>query len=107
MPMINVEYNTEQVPDNDIEVLSEGIREIVSFVTGIEDVFVYANSAKIRIKTAPIEIFVSMSASKIDNLELLFSSIETKLKEWKSEQSFPHPINLTVIPMNWKFTTGI
>ncbi len=105
--MINVEYNTEQVPDVDAEAISEGIREIVSSITKIEDVFVYANSSKIRIKTAPIEIFISMSAGKIDNLELLFNEIETKLKEWKSEHSFPHPINLTVIPMNWKFTTGI
>ena len=107
MPMINVEYNADQVPDSDIEILSAGIRDIVSFVTGIEDVFVYGNSARIKVKIAPIEIFVSMSASKVDNLDELFLKIETKLKEWKTEKNFPYPINLTVIPMNWKFSTGI
>jgi hypothetical protein len=107
MPMINVEYNTEQVPDNDIEILSEGIRDIVSHATDIEDVFVYGNSAKIKVQTAPIEIFIRMSAQKIDNIDVLFSKIEIKLKEWKTETKFPHPINLTLIPMNWKIAIGI
>ena len=107
MPMINVEYNTDQVPDKDIQMLCEAIREIVSFATGIEDVFVYGNSARIKVQIAPIEIFVSMSASKIDNLDELFSKIETSIKTWKAKTQFLYPINLTVIPMNWKFTTGI
>jgi hypothetical protein len=70
-------------------------------------VFVYANKAQIKVKIAPIEIFVEMSAHKITDLDELFSEIKSNLSEWKKTNNFSHPINLTLIPMNWKIEIGI
>lgn len=107
MPLINLEYDNNKVSDSEVEILSQAIRDIVSEVTTIEDVFVYANTAKIKVQVAPIEIFVQMTASKIKDETALVEEIKSKLKEWKSQHNFDHPINLTLIPMNWKVEIGI
>ena len=73
----------------------------------IEDVFVYANSAHIKLKIAPIEIFVSVSAHKIKDIDALLEDFKNQLSEWKSANTFPYPINLTISPMQWKFEIGI
>ncbi len=107
MPLINIKYDDAKVSDTEIKILSESIQKIVSGVTGIEDVFVYGDSAKIKVNIAPIEIFIEMSAEKIIDQDKLLSQIVTKITEWKAENKFPHQINLTLIPMNWKIKIGI
>jgi len=107
MPMINIEYDDSKVSDSDIQKLSEEIQRIVSETTGIEDVFVYSNSSHIKIKIAPIEIWVRMTAGKIKDLDELVEQVKGKLSEWKKGSNFPHPMNLTIIPMNWKVEVGI
>ena len=102
MPLIKLEYDDAKVPDKDIEELSKAVRDIVSETTGIADVFVYANSAKIKVQIAPIEIFVEISAPKIKDADALIGEIKKKLSSWKAANSFGYPINLTLIPMNWK-----
>jgi hypothetical protein len=107
MPMITIKFDSKKVTDDEVVALSSAIQKIVSNTTGIQDVFVYADSPKISTAISPIEIFVEMSASKIENLEELFASVKEKLKEWKNENDFQIPINLTIIPMNWKFEVNI
>lgn len=107
MPLINLEYDNNEVSDVDAQVLSQAIRGIVSEITAIEDVFVYANTAKIKVQIAPIEIFIRMTAGKIVDEDVLMKEIKTKLQEWKAQVNFTHPINLTLIPMNWKVEIGI
>ena len=107
MPMINIKYDDKKVTDENVVDLSNAIIKIVSESTGIADVFVYADSPKIKIGIAPIEIFVEMSASKIEDKEKLFSEIKDKLSNWKKDNNFETPINLTLIPMDWKFDVNI
>lgn len=102
MPMINIEFDQNKVSDQDVKFLSEAVQKIVSETTEIEDVFVYANASRITYKIAPIEIWVRMSAWKIKSLDELTEIVKTKLSSWKKENNFKHPINLTLIPMNWK-----
>ena len=105
--MIKIEYDDAKVSDKEVASLSEAIQNIVSSVTQIEDVFVYANSARIKVKIAPIEVFVQMSAHKIVDVDKLTNKIKTHLSEWKSKNNFQYSINLTLIPMNWKIEIGI
>ena len=107
MPMIKIQYDNEKVDKDDALQVSKAIQQIVSEVTGIEDVFVYTNSAEINVKVAPIEIFVEMSAHKIENEGKLIADIKSELSKWKKENNFPHPINLSLIPMNWKIEIEI
>ena len=107
MPMIKIEYDDTKVSDKEIASLSESIQKIVSSVTQIEDVFVYANSARIKVKIAPIEVFVQMTASKIKDKDGLIGEIKSKLSDWKKVSNFQHPINLTLIPMDWNVEIGI
>jgi len=107
MPLINIEFDDAEVSDDDIQSLSEAAQKIVSEATKIEDVFVYANSAKIKVKVAPVEIFVKMTAGKIDNVDELTSDIKLRLSKWKRDHGFSHPINLTLIPMQWKVEVDI
>lgn len=102
MPIIEIEFDDTKVSDDAAKNLSQAAQRIVSEVTGIEDVFVYGNSARIKLQVAPIEIFVKMSAPKIQNLDSLTGDIRSRLVEWKAEDGFEFPINLTVIPMVWK-----
>lgn len=105
--MIDIKYDDAKVKDEEIIILSRAIQEIVSGVTHIEDVFVYADSPRIKIKIAPIEVFIQMSAYKIADVDKLIQEIKLRLSEWKSKSGFPHLINLTLIPMNWKIEIGI
>ena len=107
MPLIRIDYDNEKVSRSDAAALSEAVQKIVSEVTGIEDVFVYANSAQIKVKIAPIEIFIEMSALKIKDQDALVENIKSRLSEWKQKSKFQHPINLTFIPMQWKVEIGI
>ena len=107
MPLIRLEYDDQKVQEADIQKLSEAVRDTVSEVTGIADVFVYANSAKIKVQIAPVEIFVEMSDHKIKDEDALIAKIKEKLSAWKKETNFPAPINLTLIPMHWKVEIDI
>lgn len=107
MPAIYIEYDNQKVTDADAQALSEAIQKIVSEITSIDDVFVYANSAQIKIGVAPIEIFIKMTANKIADTNKLIADIKLRLIEWKGAIQFIHPINLTLIPMQWKIELGI
>ena len=107
MPIIRIDYDNEQIGNEDIIRVSHSIRDIVADVTKIEDVFVYGNSSEIKIKVAPVEIFVEMSAYKIENLEELTAKIVARLSEWKKENNFTIPLNFTLIPMPWKVEVEI
>ncbi len=107
MPVIRIDYDDEKLGKGEIFNLSEAVQKIVSETTSIEDVFVYANSSQIKIKIAPVEIFIQMSAHKIKDVDKLVKEIKSKLSEWKKKSSFNYLINLTLIPMDWKIEIGI
>lgn len=107
MPVIRMEYDDAVVDDKSVLDLSNAIQKIVSDVTKIEDVFVYANSSHIKVKIAPIEIWVQISAHKAPDVEKTLSELKDALTAWKSESGFKHPINLTLTPELWKFEIGI
>ena len=107
MPVIHLEYDENKLSDKEAEAVSVAVRDIVSRVTKIEDVFVYANTARIKVQVAPIEFFVQMSASKITDLDALVLEIKTEIQDWKMKNNFTMPINLSFIPMNWKIEIGI
>ena len=107
MPMIKIEFDDSKLGDDEVKRISEATQKIVSESTGIEDVFVYANSARVKVQVAPIEVFVEMSDNKIDNLDELTSKIKDGISEWKKENNFSQPVNLTVIPVRWKVEVNI
>lgn len=107
MPMINIKFDDREVKDDKITELSNAIIKIVQDSTGIPEVFVYADSPRIKIGVAPIEIFVEMSASKVSDKDKLFGEIRSKLTEWKKSHNFEYPITITLTPIDWKFEVGI
>ena len=107
MPVINIEYDDSKLKEKEVLSISEAIQKIVSEATHIEDVFVYANTSKIKIKIAPIEIFIQMSAHKIKNRGELVQEIKSKLRAWKGKTSFKHKINFTFIPMDWNIEIDV
>lgn len=107
MPTIRIEYDNGKLEKEQVVKLSEAVRGIVMEETGIEDTFVYANSAEIKLAVAPVEVYVQLSAQKIKDVDNLFQRIKVRLSQWRKESSFPQPINLTLIPMQWKFEVGI
>ena len=107
MPIIRMDFDGDRVSEKEALDISNAVRDIVSRITSIEDVFVYANSSQIKIKIAPIEVFVEMSAHKIADPDKLIGDIKSEVAKWKKGSGFPHPINLTLIPMQWKIEIGI
>ncbi len=99
MPVIRIDYDNEKINDKDVLALSNAVQKIVSETTKIEDVFVYADSSHIKVKVAPIEIFVQMSAHKVKDVDVLVNEIKLRLSNWKQEAEFQYLINLTFIPM--------
>lgn len=107
MPTIRIDFDNGKVTDHDIIALWKAIQQIMRDITSIDDVFVYANSSQIKIDIAPIEVFVQLSASLVPDKSEMVSHISSKLKTWKQESWFEHTINLTLIPMDWKFEIWI
>jgi hypothetical protein len=107
MPVITIEYDDQVVSDEDMREFCNAIQHIIASTTAIEDVSVYAHSARIKVKCAPIEVFVRISAHKCPDIDGWMVEVKKRILLWKSEQKYQYPINLTLIPMNWKFEVGI
>ena|SRR3989338_8826294 len=107
MPTIRIDYDDNELNDKDVLDLSNATQKIVQKITGIKDTFVYANSSHIKVNIAPIEVCVQLSASKIEDVDKLFNKIKKQLSDWKKYAKFKHPINLTLMPMQWKFDIDI
>jgi hypothetical protein len=102
-----MEFDDSKVSDAEAAQLAEAARLIIMEATGIQDVFVYGNSARIKVAIAPIEIFMRLTDHKIADEKALFDEIKSKLHDWKAEVNFPHPINFTLIPMHWQFAVDL
>jgi 2C-methyl-D-erythritol 2,4-cyclodiphosphate synthase len=107
MPIIRIEYDDATLSHNDADTLSHALCAIITEVTGIKDVFVYCNTAQIKVQIAPIEVWVEMSAEKIQDTDALKNQMVNEVKKWKESSGFAHPINFTLIPMHWKVEIGI
>ncbi len=107
MPMINIKFDDQKVEDKEIVALSNAVIKIVQHATGISEVFVYADSPRIKIGVAPVEIFVEMSASKVNDREKLFEAIKEPLSKWRKDNNFRHPITITLTPVDWRFEVDI
>ncbi len=107
MPTIRIDYDDSKLKDEEVLFLSNAVQKIVSDITGIEDTFVYASSPHIKVKVAPIEIYVQISSSKIPDKDVLFDNIKNQISDWKKINQFSFPINLTLMPMDWKFGIDI
>ena len=107
MPVIRVDFDDKKLKNEEVLALSNALQKIVSEVTEIEDVFVYANSSQITVKIAPIEVFIQMSTHKIKDLDALVAELKNRITLWKAESGFSHLINMSFIPMPWKIEVGI
>ena len=107
MPVIRLEYDDAVVSESEAQTICEATQKVVVDATGIEEVFVYGNTSHIKVQVAPIEIWVEMSDHKVADADALAKSIREGLSAWKKETNFPHLINLTLIPVQWKLELDI
>lgn len=107
MPVVDIEFDGDKVSAEEIQLLCNGAHEVVSKITEIEDVPVYAQSAVFKAEIAPIEIFIRLSAHKIKDVDALTADLKAGFVSWKHENNFKYPINMTLIPMNWKIEIDI
>ena len=107
MPVIRIDFDNQKVSEDEVRALSNAMQKIVSEITHIEDVFVYANNSQIKVKVAPIEIFIQLSSHKIEDTDALVAEMKSQLSNWEKENNFEHSINMTFIPMDWKIEIGI
>jgi len=110
MPVIRIEFDDAKVDKADVAALAEAVHGIfmeAAELNDISDVVVYANTAQIKFKVHPIEIWVQVSAHKIKDLDALMAEAKSRLAEWKEAQNFTIPITLSINPENWKIETGI
>ena len=102
-----MDFDNTQMSEQDARALGEAVQKIVAQATGIEDTFVYANSSQIKIKVAPVELFIQLSKKYIPDQAKLVNQIKQGLTDWKKTSGFKYPINLSFIPMEWQIEVGI
>jgi hypothetical protein len=109
MPVIRVEYDPDKITTEQITRLATDVVEFTKEITGIPEVFAWVNAAQIRIGIDPVEIMIEISAHKVPDGDAtkLSKPIAAKLKQWKADNNFTLPINLTIIPMQWQLEIGI
>lgn len=107
MPVVTVEYDKTKISDEQMKRFVVDLYDIVSEATEIKEVPVYARAAEITYKIYPLEIFIQISAHKVDDREALTGKIKDALSSWRKENSFDHLINLTLMPMDWNLAIDI
>lgn len=105
--IIRIEYDNKTIAEEDAERLSIAIQQIVADASDIKGIFVYANSAHIKVNVAPIEIFIEVNGGKVANGSELADKIAGKITMWKQDAHFTYPINLTVTPATWHLRLGL
>ncbi len=107
MPVVRIDFDNQKITEGEVKALVEALQKIVLEATKTDDVPVYANHSEVSVQIHPIEIFVQMSAYKIQDLDALVADIKSRLSAWKAESGFKHLINFSFIPMEWKIEIGI
>ncbi|MGH7195819.1 MAG: hypothetical protein ACREGA_03510 [Candidatus Saccharimonadales bacterium] len=109
MPIIRVEYDPDKVTAEKITQLAKDVVEFTKEVTGIPEVYAWVNASQIRINIDPVDIFVELSDHKVPegDASKLSKPIASKIKQWKTENNFTQPINLTITPVKWQLEIGI
>jgi len=107
VPVVKVEYDDNVVSKSDADAVCEAIRQIVQDITHISTVYVYGNTAQIKVNPAPVKIWIEMSAHKIKNPEDLAQRVRDALTAWKASAGFDHLINLMLVPMEWQLERDI
>jgi hypothetical protein len=104
--MVTIRY-VNGVSDEEAATLGHVVQAILVKAMEEKDVFVYADKALIAVGADPIEVFVQVNAHKVSDPAALMNDILESLIDWKKQSSFPHSINLNVIPVEWHAKFGI
>lgn len=109
MPVIRIEYDSDKITAEQITRLATDVVEFTKKVTGIAEVYAWVNASQIRINIDPVDIFVEISAHKVPGSDPknLSQPIAAKIRQWKQDNAFDYPINLTVTPVPWALEIGI
>jgi hypothetical protein len=109
MPIIRIEYDPDKVTAEQATRLATDVVEFTKEVTGIPEVYAWANASQIRIGIDPVDIIIELSATKVPDGDAgkLSKPIAAKIKQWKTDHDFSQPINLTIVPVNWQLEIGI
>ncbi len=104
--LITIQYDAKIVTDQEADMLCRGIQEVTKQVMSQKDVFVYANKP-IFILADPLEVFIQVNKTQIEDPIQLTEDIATHLSIWKGENNFKQPININIHPVEWHHKIGI
>ena len=105
--MINLYFNEQFVSPAEATVLIDGVQTLVKRVMNKQDVFAFAINTSNFLSNDPIELFVQISALKISDAGGLADKLSEAITAWRTGNSFPHPINLNVVPVEWHARLGL
>ena len=104
--MINIIYDTQNVSNEEADMLSHGIQKLVMDVMAVKDVFVYAQQPLV-VLADPIEVFIQVNKAEVKDPAELTKRIASRLSAWKQENDFKPAININVHPVEWHYKIGI
>ncbi len=109
MPTIQMLYDDSVVKEGEVKKLGVFLRELClnSKNLDVKFSFAYAENPSIKVSMFPIETYIKITRSKIVDEEEFLGEIESRLKEWKIKENFEHPINILLMPMDWKILDSI
>ena len=106
--LIYIDYNKSMISVDQIERYARGIEKVVSETTKIEDhTPTYVRATDFTLNAAPIEIFLQVSPKFLTDEEELMLNLRYALGVWKEQANIHHPINITLMPMTWRFELNI
>jgi hypothetical protein len=105
--MINIYYDKQTIPSDEMQHLAEGMRQIVSEVMAKKDVFVLVSHNDFASTGNNVEVFVQVNTLKVTNVAELTDKIAEAITTWKQENSVRYSINLNVIPVVWHAKLGL
>lgn len=106
--LLYIDYDSSIISIEDIKRYATEIEKIISETTEIEEhTPTYVRTTDFSLNAAPIEIFLQVSLKFLTDEDKLLCSLRDALSVRKNKENITHNINLTLMPMTWKFELNI
>ncbi len=99
--MVTVIYDNTLIAQEDVNVLSEALQNIVAKAIDDDDVFVYVINPEMAYGADPVEIFVQVNTQKTTKPDEVLNDIAVGIQVWKTSTSYTQSLNLNVVPIDW------
>jgi len=111
MPVIKIDYDKSKVKETVVQKIAVELQKTAAEASKLPlaRVSVFARANQLTVNAAPIEIYVQVGSTSIPggDTKKYLGLMKKRMQAFKKAHNITTPINISIIPMNWKSEIGI